>query len=231
MPDATCFAGPKQLLCRTAALDRIMRAAVWMVSEFNKTGAQSYEKFRLAHREAVMDGFRYADGVLADSTADKLADRIRHEEESESVGSLTTDPETQAHKWIVDFNLAALLGHESSHAFGESCPIEDDQRAQTEGLADRLLKIQLGATLFCPRSPDLIEVRADLCGLRHIRALNRRIDSRPGTSVNRDYVRRAAADMVAFQLLAGWREIASLPRGKYVLLPRSSISTRHFACS
>lgn len=226
MPDATCFAGPKVILCRIGAIERVLRASAWMVGTYIKT-KQDYEDFRQGHTRAVVEAFDYADGLIKAPEIDELLERIRVAEatpdQPKSNIKVSKEDEilTFLYQYIVDRNLAALLGHEAAHVFDENCPIETRSITEESGLFDKLVGIQLKGSLFCPRSPSVIEVKADRCALRFIRAIadQRRKTSDDSGSIF-SFARRVAADMVVFECLTGWRRREGIPAGRFILFPQ-----------
>lgn len=225
MPDATCFAGPKILLCRSAAVERILKAAAWMAAAYLDGKERQYESFRLARRKAVLDAFRYADGQLADHMADPMVDAIRRRDATptgapvEPGGGMAIS--TSLYQGIADIVMVSLIGHELAHAFGERCPLTEASHAERSGLFQKMVNVQLDGSLFCPRNPVVREVNADRCALRHLRKLDERLAATGRDDGSEaEFVRRAASDMVAWLTLTGWRRYDGLPEGRYFLLPQ-----------
>jgi hypothetical protein len=228
LTDDVCFAVPKALVCRSSVIERLLKASAWMTAVYAQAGKPHYEDFRILHRRAVLDAFDYADGAPSDPNIDKLVEAIRAAEAKPEKPASTQPPDseietlTALYQHIVDMNLAALLGHESSHLFNDNCPITQPSISEQSGFFDKLLDIQLKGSLFCQRNPVLIEVKADRCALRYLHALDQRETSKAvaGTEDLSSFSRRAAADVLTFQSLTGWRRPKDVPYGKMVLIVR-----------
>jgi hypothetical protein len=223
MPDATCFAGPHALVCQTTALIRIFKASAWMSQTFVASSSPGYEAFRLAHPRAVGDAFRFADGDLSDASAVPAISRMHlHGSGEPAPADARLARLDGLYQGIVRYNLAMLIGHELSHVNGEKCPITSRSFAESSGLFKTVLASQGGGALFCPRDPNLFEVRADACGLRHIYALDSKLAGDSSVSAqDGEFVRRAAADMMAFEAVTGWRHLEGVAKGKFVILPQT----------
>ncbi|HEX3526406.1 MAG TPA: hypothetical protein VH988_05005 [Thermoanaerobaculia bacterium] len=219
MPDATCFAGPKVLLCRSAALERILKASAWMIATYIGTGRTNYEEFRVSHPKAVANAFRYADGAPGTPPADKLVEAMRLSELTPAGNSPPGKDDsgieslTALYQHIVDINMAVLLGHESFHIL-DACLIDQASLSEESGLFTKVVDVQLKGSLFCPRNPTLVEVKADRCALRFLRKRDQRAQAHGEEGAAFDFTRRAAADMVVFQILTGWRHLEGEPPGK-----------------
>jgi hypothetical protein len=77
----------------------------------------------------------------------------------------------------------------------------------------------LAGAIFAGHNADPGEIAADRCGLRHLHVLNAHIQARmtgEGSQAE-DFVRRYAADMMAFQMCFGWRRFKQLPGGRYAI--------------
>lgn len=197
-----------------------------MTARFLLGGVEPYEIFRRVNHQAVRSAFLYADGALDDPEADEFVDQLRRAEatsdsDNRSGTALEFESVVALYQAIVDLNMAALIGHEVAHLFDDKCPLSTTSAAETSGLFDSTVTQQLGGQLFCPRFPVIEEVKADRCALRHIHGLHHHERSSAITddSAFGDFVRRAAADMVAFQALTGWRRFTQLPPGRYILRP------------
>lgn len=223
MPDSSCSGRPGAMFCRQAALDRISFAAAWLVQAHHRMGRPGYEAFRRALPRAVLTAFRAADGTFEDSKAADWIDGIRGRAELRASGNNPRNMDDNyaaldmIHNRIVAYNLAALIGHEASHVFKETCPVTTRSAVEDRGLLDRIVALQTGKELFCPRFPDANEMRADRCAVRHIHRLDDATIGDPADPLSIEtFARRAAADMIAFQALVGWRRFSSLPQGVYV---------------
>ena len=226
MPDAACFGGPRVLICRNDTLKRVLHASAWLTARYALAGGPDYETFRRSAPRAVAQAFRFAEGGLEDSEANTIIEAIgRHERIPDGApGSVQANkpigPLTALYQRIVDYNMAALIGHEVSHVFGETCPLQAPSRAEQSGIFSRVQKLQLSGELFCKAFPVVEEIKADLCALRHIRRL---ADASPedGAKQNaaEDFARRISADLIALQTIGGWRRYPGIPVGKFVMRP------------
>jgi hypothetical protein len=155
--------------------------------------------------------FQYADGARKDATVDQILGSPKPTSNDVSVLAAA----------MVDYSLAALLGHEIAHTSDTTlCPFGQKSAVEDSGLWMRLLNDELQGEIFTKHNADPDEVAADRCALRHLRALNERIGDRLKTlnAVTSDFVRRFASDMIAFQITFGWRRFSQLPDGKYTIL-------------
>ena len=210
MPDAACFGVPGGIMCQGVVIERQLRAASWAVEKYTRAGRPAYEKFRRANAEAVAYGFQFADGARLDAEADRLRASL-------TSGPPGSNPLVDA---LVDYNLASLLGHELAHTNDAvPCVVEQKSSDEDAGLWQKIIRDELDGAIFVKHNADPDEIGADRCGLRHVRLLNGRMDARLGeqTAETRDFIRRFAADMVAFQLSFGWRRFNQLPGGKYAI--------------
>ena len=99
----------------------------------------------------------------------------------------------------------------------EQCPLGQMSLVEESGLFNRMVASEMQGQLFCRKNSVVQELRADRCGLRHIRALKENLTARlEGANAKTvDFIQRAAADIVSFQLLLGWRKQAELTKGRY----------------
>jgi hypothetical protein len=211
MPDAACFGVPGGIMCQLAVIERNIRAATWGVHQYQIAGNPPYESFRRTHPESVGYAFQYADGARKDADADRLRG---------SSGSPNADLDILVAA-LVDYNLAALLGHEIAHTNDSlPCPVAQKATVEESGLWQGLLNDEQQGAIFAKHNADPSEVGADRCGLRHLRLLNERIATRlqGQNAVTTDFVRRFASDMIAFQISFGWRRYTRLPGGNYGIL-------------
>jgi hypothetical protein len=215
-PDATCFAGPGGLICRGVGIERILRAAAFLLSAWLIDGAPEYEDFQTRNERGVVDAFRAADGIGASPGADQLVERIRAEdgrpdgvrparEEDQSLAAL--------YRYELDRVLAVVIGHELSHVNGDTCPIarpsvSEDNKTWNEAVASHTKN-----DLFCDRPLVPIEVTADRCALRFLRAIDEN-DSSISLGKHAEAMRRLAADVVAYLGFFGLR--ATNPPGQLV---------------
>jgi hypothetical protein len=210
MPDAACLGVPGGIMCQAAVIEREIRAAAWAVGNYHRDADPPYERFRRTNPEAVGYAFQYADGARPDSEADRLRASLA----PDGGGS---EPLVAA---LVDYSLAALLGHELAHT-NESLPCAVARKSSVEdtGLWQKLIRNELGGEIFARHNADPNEVGADRCGLRHLLLLNDRIEDRlKGQSADAtDFIRRFASDMLAFQICFGWRRFTQLPSGRYAV--------------
>jgi len=207
MPDATCFGVPGGLMCRLSGIERIVQAAAWIAHRYQTLSPTNYESFWRADREYVGHAFRYADGVETDAGADRL--RM-----SNSAGN--SSPELLLEQ-LVEYNLAAILGHELSHAHDENCPIASKSFVEESGLFSAIVRDDLSGSMFAKHSPSPDEVVADRCGMRYVRAFTDYLKTKYGTQKDQytQILKRASSDMLAFQMTLGWRKFEQLPPGKY----------------
>ena len=211
MPDAACFGLPGGVMCQLAVIERIIRAATWGVHQYRLAGNPTYERFRITHPESVGYSFQYADGARKDVDADRLMI---------SVASKNGDVAVLVAA-LVDYSLAALLGHEISHTNDSTpCPVAQGATVEDSGVWRRLLNDELEGAIFTKHNANPEEIGADRCGLRHLLLLNKNIATRlkGQNAVTIDFIRRFASDMLAFQICFGWRRFTQLPGGKYGIL-------------
>lgn len=98
---------------------------------------------------------------------------------------------------------------------GERCPLEQKSNTEELGLISLFTALHQTGELFCPRPPSLEEVRADVCGLRHVRAVAQSLVSHRAGDIDALFARRASADLVAFNMTFGWRPRSDAPAGRY----------------
>lgn len=220
MPDSACAGLPNELFCRQASFDRMQVAAAWYTIAYLQSEQRSYEAFRKAHPETVGKAFRFADGALnADDVAAEVAELRRQTEARAERPDSNEAPSRLAaiHERIVAYNVAALVGHESHHMGAEVCPIGDKSRMELNGIFDHIVAAQTSGDLFKASFPDPNEIKADRCAMRQIGRLNRMPIGDPSDPFSDEsFARRAAADMITFQALVGFRRFEQLPRGVYV---------------
>ena len=218
--DASCFAQEKVLVCRASVIERILRSAAWAAVAYKRSGASTYDTFRLRAPRWNVEAVRYADGAQKDEGVDKasvpLRDAYRNYQGanvSTAAGALTrTELLFTA---IVDYTLAALIGHELSHVTGERCPVPEKARVEETGLVSRLTSLHQTGELFCPRNPSPEEVRADVCGMRHIQRVTVSFTSGKADDGAMLAARRLSADIIAFDTIFGWRPRPGVPLGTY----------------
>jgi hypothetical protein len=222
LPDSSCFAQQKVLVCRESVVDRVLRAASWAIAKHQESTEANYEAFRLRVPRWSLDAVKYADGVTSSLAADRISPQLREtytllQAEPDSSLSALSHSE-QVFAATVDYALAALIGHELSHVFEERCPVTSPARTEESGLVRKLLGLHHSGELFCPRNPSPEEVRADICGLRHIRLVSSSLAARGGDRQAIELAARLAADLVAFQNIFGWRPRPGVPAGSYGFL-------------
>jgi len=207
MPDATCFGAPGGVMCRLSGIERLLRASAWVTRHYQTLHPVSYEAFWKADPEFVGHAFQYADGVERDPASDQLRQK-----------AFNADlPSRSFFETLVEYNLAALLGHEVAHAHDDKCPITAKAVVEESGLFASIVKDDQSGAIFAKHSPSPDEVGADRCGMRHIRALTERLSTKPATqgTSSAEVLARTASDMVVFQMVFGWRKYEQLPPGKY----------------
>lgn len=153
---------------------------------------------------------------------DDIIEQIKKTEieaEENEITSTSIDDNNNAalFQTIVNYNMAALIGHEISHVFDNVCPIKTSARTEESGLFKKVVNEQQIGELFCPWFPAIEEVWADRCALRHIRHLRDKAKLNINADENKfeDFSRRVASDMIAFQSLVGWRRHKEIALGKY----------------
>ena len=225
MPDAACFGAPDVLFCRNAALKRILVASAWMTASFLISGEEHYDRYARTQERPVKAAFRYADGAYENHEIAEVIEGLRQVEVAEATGSESPpdsefSPFVPFYQSIADLNLAALIGHEIAHTFDDTCPLSSKSSMEQTGLFSLIVQQQLSDRLFCPRFPVVEEVKADRCALRHLSHIGQQTSHSLATDdgIVGEFVRRLAADMVAFQTLMGWRRFESLPRGLYTIV-------------
>ena len=221
-PDASCFAQEKVLLCRESVIERILRSAAWIAGR-NDVEKLKYDDFRLRETEWVSRAILYADGISKSVDIDEQDQRLRaaygrYQEASDGDAGTAFSAKELIYFAVVDYTLAALLGHELTHVFAESCPIKEQSRVEKQGAFSALTRVQLSGELFCKRSADVNEVRADACGLRHISKVSAAYQRRGADPATMSSARRFAADLITFNLTFGWRPREGAPKGKYPFL-------------
>lgn len=220
IPDSTCYAGDKFLMCRISSVERILRAAAWGALKYQESGATSYDAFRTNVPRWNVSAFQYADGVAPEANIDRalgsLREAYRRYQTTDSSHAASSVTRTELmFTATVDFALAALVGHEITHASGEKCPLADKARAEESGLISRLISLQQNGELFCARPPSPEEVRADVCGMRHLRRANKVLVQRNADARTMQIARRLGADLIAFETTFGWSVRPEIPAGKY----------------
>jgi hypothetical protein len=206
MPDAACFGVEGGVMCRISAIQRAFRAASWTVAKYALAGGPGYEPFRRALPRGVGYAFQYADGARAEPEVDLwLQEHI-----AEAGYSAVRDA-------LVDVSLAALIGHEMAHTEpNDTCAIQTKAFVESSGLFSQLIKNEQSGEIFSAHNPSVAEVKGDACGLRHVYQWNQRVPDRiRDAAFDLAFVRRAGADLVAWQSATGWRKLAALPDGRY----------------
>lgn len=205
--DATCFAGPGGLICRAAGIERIVRATAFLVSAWLVEGAPTYEDFQSRNERAVVDAFHAADGLGAPTKIEELVERIKIED-SRPDGvkpANEQDPSLAAlYRYTLDRALAVVIGHELSHVNGDSCPIVQPAVTEDKKTWNEALTSHLKNELFCDRALIPIEIAADRCALRFLRALDERADAVSSDKYG-EVMRRLAADLAAYLAFFGLR--------------------------
>jgi hypothetical protein len=218
--DASCFAQEKVLVCRTSVIERILRLAAWAALAYERSGKSSYDAFRLQVPRWSVEAVRYADGAKPDAGLDKASKPLReayrrYQSSGAATGAVALTKSELLFTALVDFTLAALIGHELSHVAGERCPIQDRARVEESGLISRLISLHQTGELFCLRSPSPEEVRADVCGMRHIQRAEVSFGSSNADDGTMHVARRLSADIIAFEIIFGWRPRPGVPIGTY----------------
>ncbi len=205
--DATCFAGPGGLICRAAGVERIMRATAFLVSAWLVDGARPYEDFQTRNERAVVDAFRAADGLGASAQVEELVERIRTEDSRPDhvKPAHEQDPSlTALYRYALDRALAVVIGHELSHVNGDSCPIAQPSVAEDNKTWNEALTSHMKNQLFCDRALIPIEIGADRCALRFLRAIDERVDALSSDKYG-ETMRRLAAELAAYLAYFGLR--------------------------
>lgn len=218
--DATCVAEARLLICRAAAIERVQRAASWVAKRYGDVQPISYDDFRMGNNRWNVTAIRYADGLVADGTLDAALSRFKqrydaHQSSGPSADASKLTPADLVYVATVDYVLAALIGHELSHVMGERCPLEQMAHTEELGLTGLFMALHQSGELFCPRPPSLEEVRADMCGLRHVRAITQSLTKSLAADRDAQFARRVSADLVAFNVTFGWRPRDGAPAGRY----------------
>lgn len=218
--DASCFAQDRVLICRASVIERTLRAAAWMAKQYEGSSLPSYDDFRLVHRRWNVDATRYADRVDANPAVDAalaslMANYVKFQAAGLTASAENLSPAQQVYIATVDYVLAALIGHELSHVLGERCPLPQKAAVEDLSLDKRFLSLHQSGELFCRRPPSLEEVRADVCGLRHIRATTQSLAAHRADARYTAFARRVSADLIAFNVTFGWRPRPNAPVGKY----------------
>lgn len=224
--DATCFAAGNGIQCQVEALERIYRAATWYAFQYREGGVTEYDLFFRKYDEAPAKAFLFADGAKEDDDIENFASAMVRIDQRPSIGSIAKEDEEDAifhpvFRGIADLAMTALLGHEAGHLNNETCPIAEKSWAEENGLLSLIIKEHLGGELFCKRSLEQFELKADVCAMRWLR----RLVLNENTVVGDDgdvgsFVRRSAADIISFQALTGWGRFDDEVNGKY--------TARHF---
>jgi hypothetical protein len=214
MPDAVCFGEPGGVMCRLSGVERILRVSAWVTARYISQGPIEYENFWRKDPEYIGHAFRYADGVETDSKADAIRAAVNNETEK-------SRPFFEA---LVDYNFAALLGHETAHAHDDVCPVQNKSAGEQTGLFALILANDQSGKLFRKHSPAPEEAGGDRCGMRHIKLLNEKLESKSAIQYPTRLVslRRVASDLVVFQASFGWRKYKQLPDGKYAFFSLDS---------
>jgi hypothetical protein len=218
--DATCFAEDRLLICRASAIERVLRTAAWVAKRYGEAQPISYDDFRTRIDRWNVAAVRYADGLTADGALDAALSKFKqsyagYQSSGTSADASKLPPADLVYVATVDYVLAALVGHELSHVMGERCPLDQKARTEELGLVSLFMALHQSGELFCPRPPSLEEVRADVCGLRHVRAVTQSLASHRAVDRDAIFARRASADLVAFSMTFGWRPRSGAPAGKY----------------
>lgn len=220
MPDSSCSAGPGAMFCRQSSLDRIQTAAAWLAVQFVDSASRNYEEFRLRKPEVLKESFRFADGAIANPKILLKVEALRTSVESDGPGGRASPDKADSRAGriqarIAAYGLAALIGHESYHVAGDRCPVAGGALLEESGLFEHVLAVQTSDRLFCPSAPDPNEVKADRCAMRHLAGLRQQPlrDQR-----DEAFARRAAADVISFQAVFGFRRFEELPRGRYTVI-------------
>jgi hypothetical protein len=215
--DATCFAGPGGLICRALGIERILRATAFLLSAWLLDGAREYEDFQTRNEQrAVVNAFRAADGIGASVEAQQLVDRIRSED-ARPDGVKPAREEDQAlaalYRYMLDRTLAVVVGHELSHVNGDACPIAEVSVSEANKTWDEAVNSHMKSELFCDRALIPIEIIADRCALRFLRAIDEK-DNSISSEKYAEGMRRLAADLAAYLGFFGLR--ATDPPGRLV---------------
>jgi len=218
--DASCFAQEKVLVCRASVVERILRSAAWAALAYEGSGAITYDTFRLRVPRWNVEAVRYADGARPDEGVDKASVPLRdayrdYQNANASTAAVTLTRTELLFTAVVDYALAALIGHELSHVTGERCSIPEKARVEETGLVSRLTSLHQTGELFCPRNPSPEEVRADVCGMRHIQRVTVSFTRRKADDGAMLAARRLSADIIAFNTIFGWRPRPEVPVGTY----------------
>ncbi len=224
MPDTVCSAVPGKMFCRQSALRRMNLAASWFAYTYVDGEFETYEDFRRALGRPSGLAFRYADGDITKPLTADFQEILRTAVAALAAGEETNEFGTDVlhmavlQRRIMEFNYAALIGHESQHMNGETCAISRPSQMERSGIFDHLLDVQTSDVLFCEANPNPFEITADRCSARFIE----RVRTQPSTDLPsdpnlEDFAQRAASDMIAFQTLTGFRRFAALPEGKYTI--------------
>jgi hypothetical protein len=185
--------------------------SAWLID-----GAPEYEDFQTRNERAVVDAFRAADGIGASPEAGQLVERIRAEdarpdgvraarEEDQSLAALYRDE--------LDRVLSVVIGHELSHVNGDACPIAQLSVSEDNKTWNEAVSSHTKNELFCDRPLVPIEVTADRCALRFLRATDEN-NSSISLDKHAEAMRRLAADLVAYLGFFGLR--ATDPPGRLV---------------
>lgn len=214
MPDTICFGSPGGVMCQISVIERVLRASAWITAHYESVGPTSYEAVWKQDPEYVGHAFLYADGVREDPSADHIRSVVGGETEK-------SKPFFDA---LVEYNLATLLGHETTHSRDGACSITTKSLGEASGLFTKVVSDDTSGDLFAKHSPATEEVVADRCGMRNLRALNDRLQTKPAIQYpdSMDTLRRSASDMVVFQSVFGWRKFKEVPNGKYPLFSLDS---------
>jgi len=223
LADSSCFAQEKVLVCRVSVIERNLRAAAWAALAYERSGSGAYDAFRTQVPRWNVEAFRYADGVRPEPEFDKAAEQLRnvyrrYQGADATTAALAVGKTELLFIAIVDYTLATLIGHELSHVNGERCPLSERADVENSGLVSRLTALHQTGELFCPRNPSPEEVRADVCGMRHIHRVGKSFASRNVDVETMLVARRLSADIIAFKTIFGWRPRPGAPLGSYGFL-------------
>lgn len=206
MPDASCFAALGILACRSAAIERTLRASALLLARWLARGAPSYEEFWRGDEKAVLETFRQADGAPVPEDVEALAERMRLADAASDDQALSDEDAVlgEMYRYLADRALAVVVGHELSHVNGDQCPIAEPALKEGDLAWKEALNSHIKRELFCDRPITPAEATADRCALRFLHASNSTEDA-VDASAHGAALRRLAADIVAYIGLFGLR--------------------------
>jgi hypothetical protein len=187
------------LLCSPYTLSRIVTAAAWYTTEHAADPGEDYESFRLRHPSHLGLASLQASKSLDEGRSQTTAiEALRKESEQAESGEAPTAA-SSIFEAILTLTFAAIIGHESSHleTVPPFCAVEQRSRLEENGTWDVLLRVEMSGELFQAGSPVREEVVADRCAMRRIRLARSAIDSGPLDERNKEFSRRAAADIIS----------------------------------